>query len=138
MPIGRNTMERKPIAVSIAALVALLVVWSTARVLEAAPRDSGVTGNVLIYSCVVVIDPGDQCYKPYPTSIMVVTRAGNFVTKFMTDPNGRFEVFLKPGRYVLIPSGANSRTLLSVEAMEVRVEKGQFTPVQIVYDSGIR
>jgi hypothetical protein len=56
----------------------------------------------------------------------------------MTDEAGRFEVFLKPGNYILIPEGAGESSLPSVAAVAVCVEKKLLTPVRIVYDSGIR
>jgi hypothetical protein len=100
------------------------------------PR-SGVAGEVFIYVCPRPI-PGVNCYRPYPTSISVITDKGRLVTELMTDEAGRFEVFLKPGKYILIPEGAGESTFPSVDAVAVRVEKKLFTPVRIVYDSGIR
>jgi hypothetical protein len=96
-----------------------------------------VTGQVSIYTCPVVT-PGADCYDPYPTGITVTTGNGRFVTKLMTDSQGHFEVFLKPGKYVLIPDGARDGALPSVDELAVQVEKKQFTPVTIIYDSGIR
>ena len=59
------------------------------------------------------------------------------MAKVVTDDQGRFEVFLKPGSYELIPNGVEDGFPL-VKTLLVRVEKKQFTPVTIVYDSGIR
>lgn len=98
---------------------------------------SGVTGEVFIYVCPRPI-PGVNCYRPYPTSISVVTDKGRLVTELMTDEAGRFEVFLKPGNYILIPEGAGEPTFPIVAPVAVCVEKKLFTPVRIVYDSGIR
>ncbi len=56
----------------------------------------------------------------------------------MTDEQGHFEIFLKPGDYVLIPDGASEGESPLVKPQPVRVEKKQFTPATIVYDSGIR
>jgi hypothetical protein len=98
---------------------------------------SGVAGGVFIYVCPRPI-PGVNCYRPYQTSISIVTDDGRFVTELMTDEAGRFEVLLKPGNYVLIPAGAGEHTLPRVDVVAVRVEKKHFTPVTIVYNSGIR
>ena len=38
-----------------------------------------------------------NCDRPYPTGIIAVTDDGRFVTDVVTDEQGRFEVFLKPG-----------------------------------------
>jgi hypothetical protein len=99
-------------------------------------HQSGINGEVVLSTCPVVF-PGSDCYRPYPTSITIVTGNGRFVTKVVTDDQGRFEVFLKPGNYELIPDGADDGFPL-VKALVVRLEKKQFTPVTIVYDSGIR
>ena len=103
-----------------------------------AHHQSGVTGEVFIYVC-PQLQPGFDRERPYQTGITVVTDDGRFVTEFLTDEQGRFEAFLKPGNYVLIPDGAGGpRQLPRVETLAVTVEKKSFTPVTIVYDSGIR
>ena len=66
-----------------------------------------------------------------------MTDNGRFVTNVVTDDQGHFEVFLKPGNYELIPDGVYDGFPL-VKTLVVRVEKKQFTPVTIVCDSGIR
>ena len=97
---------------------------------------SGITGEVFISDCPLV-RRGLNCDRPYPTGITVVTGNRRFIT-VATDGQGKFEVFLKPGDYVLIPDGAGEAKFPRVEALAVRVEKDSFTPVTIVYDSGIR
>ena len=98
---------------------------------------SGVVGQVFLYGCPVQ-GPGIICYRPYQTSITVVTADGDSVAEVRTDKDGHFEISLKPGDYVLIPDGAGGLRLPSVEAVSVRVEKKQFTTVRVVYDSGMR
>ena len=100
-------------------------------------HQSGITGEVFISVCLVV-RLGENCDRPYPTGITVVTENGRFVTDVVTDALGKFEVFLKPGDYVLIPDGAGQATLPHVDTLAVRVEEKQFAAVTIVYDSGIR
>jgi hypothetical protein len=117
-------------------LVASLIFLST---LEAGQQDSGVTGQVFIYVCPTVVpQPDDQCFEPYPTGILVLTRAGVFVTKVLTDQDGQFEIPLRPGRYFLIPDRANRRDFPTVDPVLVHVQKKRFADVEIVYDSGIR
>jgi hypothetical protein len=107
--------------------------------LQAGQQDSGVTGQVFIYVCPVVVpEPDDQCFQPYPTGILVLTRAGAFVTKVLTDQDGQFEIPLRPGRYFLIPDMANRRQFPTVDPVLVHVQKKRFAEVEIVYDSGIR
>ncbi len=100
-------------------------------------HQSGITGEVFIYICPVV-RLGENCDRPYPTGITIITDDGQFVTEIVTDAEGHFEVFLKPGDYVLVPKGAGEATFPRVEELAVHVEKKQFTAVTIVYDSGIR
>jgi hypothetical protein len=100
-------------------------------------HQSGVTGEVFISVCPVV-RLGENCDRPYPTGITIMTDDGQFVTEIVTDAEGRFEVFLKPGDYVLVPKGAGEATFPRVEELAVHVDKKQFTAVTIVYDSGIR
>src|SRR6266571_456891 len=68
-------------------------------------HQSGITGEVFIYICPVV-RLGENCDRPYPTGITIITDDGQFVTEIVTDAEGHFEVFLKPGDYVLVPKGA--------------------------------
>lgn len=100
-------------------------------------EQSGITGQVFISVCPVV-RLGENCDRPFSTGITVVTDDGRFVTHLVTDGQGRFDVFLKPGDYVLVPDGAGQATFPHVETLAVRVEQKSFTPVTIVYDSGIR
>jgi len=104
---------------------------------QAGHDESGVTGRVFISVCPVV-RLGENCDRPYPTGINIITDDGQFVTEIVTDAEGRFEVFLKPGDYVLVPKGAGEATFPHVDELAVHVEKKQFTAVTIVYDSGIR
>jgi hypothetical protein len=100
---------------------------------------SGVVGQVFIGPTCPQIRPDLDCRdRPFQTGITVVSDDGRFVTDLMTDEAGRFAVLLKPGNYVLIPDGAAEPTLPGVDVVAVRVEKKLFTPVTIVYDSGIR
>ena len=98
---------------------------------------SGVTGQVFISVCPVV-RLGENCDRPYPTGITIITDDGQFVTEIITDAEARFEVTLKPGDYVLVPKGAGEPTFPQVEELAVHVARKQFTAVTIVYDSGIR
>jgi hypothetical protein len=91
-----------------------------------------------LYLHLPVVRRGINCDRPYQTGITVVTEDGRFVTELVTDEQGRFEVFLKLGNYVLIPDGAGEPTFPHVETLAVHVEQKSFTPVTIIYDSGIR
>jgi len=118
----------------------LLAGWLTPSAIQAAGHPhSGVIGQVFIGPTCPNIPPGLNCPdRPFQTSITVYSHAGRFITRFTTDAEGQFEVALKPGRYVLVPDGAGSLRPPYVAAVEVVVEKKEFTPVIIGYDSGLR
>jgi len=127
---------KERIASLIAGLGLLAVAFIPGNAVAEGHHQSGINGQAVLYTCPVVF-PGSDCYRPYPTGFTIVTDNGRFVTNVVTDDQGHFEVFLKPGNYELIPDGVYDGFPL-VKTLVVRVEKKQFTPVTIVYDSGIR
>jgi hypothetical protein len=127
---------KRQIALLLAGLTGMAVSLMPVDTARAAYQQSGISGQVFLYTCAVVY-PGAVCYEPYQASINVVTQAGRFITRFTTDQEGRFQIFLRPGTYVLVSSRAQ-QTLPFLKPVTVRVEPRTFTPVTIVYDSGIR
>ena len=99
-------------------------------------HQSGITGQVLLYTCPVVF-PGANCSRPYQTSFVVESEAGRFVTTVMSGAQGQFEAFLKPGDYVLVADPA-SQPFPFLKPIAAHVDKKQFTTVTVVFDSGIR
>jgi len=90
----------------------------------------------MIYGCPAV-GPGFVCLHSYPTGITVVTDRVHFVTSLNKDQDGNFEILLEPGEYSLIPAGVGG-SVPSAGVITVHVDANRFTPVSIVYDSGIR
>ena len=118
----------------------LLVGWLTPSAIQAAgPTHSGIIGQVFIGP---TCPSGFGCPdRPFQTSISVYSDTGTFITEFTTDAEGQFEVRLKPGRYVLVPAGAESPNRPHppyVVVVEVVVQKKELTPVIITYDNGLR
>jgi hypothetical protein len=66
----------------------------------------------------------------------VLDAAGQAVTRFTTDAEGRFNVPLQPGKYTLQPQ--TTGTLPKAIEQEITVVSGQVLTVTITYDSGIR
>ncbi len=66
------------------------------------------------------------------------TATGRFVTRVTTDQDGHFQVFLKPGDYVLIGDMGDNLFFPNVKPVSFHVDKKHITEVTIVYDSGIR
>jgi hypothetical protein len=65
----------------------------------------------------------------------VVRRDGAVVSNVKTDGQGRFEVRLGPGQYVLESESAG---LPLLKPVDVTVREHEFTDVELAFDSGIR
>lgn len=99
---------------------------------------SGIEGQVLIGpACPGPVSLATPCPdKPYQAAIVVRDQSGKEVQQFETDTNGHFRVILQPGEYTLVPQAPGA--LPHAGEQVVTVTSGQFTPVTITYDSGIR
>ncbi len=118
------------------------------------PAESGIEGHVLIGPTCPVSRSGEGCEdQPYQARITVLDEGGQTVNSLLTEADGHFKLVLEPGTYVLRPenldstaaegeSGAfslpRSQQYPFAEEQKVIVMEGQFTPVDIVFDSGIR
>jgi hypothetical protein len=99
---------------------------------------SGIEGRVWIGPAC----PGPQSLaspcpdQPYQATITILKASDEVVARVQSDQQGYFRLELPPGTYVLRPeSGA---VMPRAPEQTVAVLPGQFTPVQIVYDSGMR
>lgn len=119
----------------IVAVVALLL---PAACLEqpASPPDSGIRGVVLLGPQCPVEREGTPCpAKPFVGSVEV-TRPG-FSVEVETDEEGRFEMGLDPGTYVVqaVVEGDGPPTAVP---LDVTVKAGELTEVTLEVDTGIR
>ena len=99
-------------------------------------HDSGIEGEVILRPVSPVEWPGMVNQRPYEAPIGVADRAGRVVAGIRSGPDGRFRIILEPGTYVLHPE--SDAMYPQAPAQTVTVMKDQFTPVRIIYDSGIR
>lgn len=103
-----------------------------------APGSSGIEGQVWIGPAC----PGPQSLaspcpdQPYQATIAVLKADGEVIAHIQSDAQGRFHLELPPGTYVLRPESPGPLPFAAEQT--VIVVAGQFTPVQIIYDSGIR
>lgn len=101
---------------------------------------SGIQGQVLVGpTCPgpVRAEAGTQCAdKPLQATFTVLNQSKQPVTQFQTDIQGHFQIALPPGTYILQPE--TSSALPRAAEQTVTVMKGQFTDLQIIFDSGIR
>ena len=117
----------------------LIALFSMTAVAETPPPDtSGIEGTVLVSPS----RPGPIRKDEGPSVAPVgnaqfVVKAGDATVKtFTTDGEGRFQVALPPGHYVIVREGASSR--VGRWRFEADVVAGQMTKVNWTADSGMR
>ena len=100
---------------------------------------SGIKGQVLIGPACPVMQVESPCPdQPYQTTLTVLTLDGQEVTRFSSDAEGKFEVNLPPGDYVLHPDLPAGRPIPSAADVPFTVIPNEFTNIIVTYDSGIR
>ena len=100
---------------------------------------SGIEGDVVVGpTCPGPERVGQVCEQPYQATLTVLDQAGKTVTSFQTDAQGHFRVPLAPGTYTIHPEPPASGPLPRAKDQRVTVTAGQFAPVSIRYDTGIR
>ena len=77
-------------------------------------------------------------HQPYQATITVFDAQNNSVSSFQTGADGSFKVSLEPGDYTLGPESPPNSPYPRAEKLDVTVTEGEFTPVEIRFDSGIR
>lgn len=101
------------------------------------PAESGIEGQSTIGPACPVVKIDEPCPdQPYQATLSVLDSSGNQVTQFTTDENGQFRINLAPGEYIL--HAELTSVMPTAEDVPFTVSSGQFTTVNIVYDSGIR
>ena len=75
--------------------------------------------------------------RPLDATLEVVGASGEVVTTVRTGKDGRFEVAVSPGRYVL-RARRSASPLPSLKETEVEVSPHRYTSVVLHFDSGIR
>jgi len=108
------------------------------------PPPSGVRGTVILGpTCPIGGEPGASdpipCLTPYVAQLVVVDGQGVAVAQVTSDADGRFEVTLPPGDYVITPTPPASGDLFPIaQPLSVVVIAGEYLEIQINYDTGIR
>ena len=98
---------------------------------------SGVEGYVFIGPTCPVVQAGNPCPdKPYQATLSVLDTHGKKILKFQTDINGTFHVPLATGEYILHPESPG--VMPNAPEQPFTILAGQFTKLNITYDSGIR
>jgi hypothetical protein len=114
-------------------LLAALTVLTACGGNSAGGADSGIRGRAVLGPACPV-EPCSVSESPY-TGSFLVRRDAAVVAKVKTNGQGRFEVRLGPGQYVL---ESESVGLPLLKPVEVTVRAHEFTDVELAFDSGIR
>jgi hypothetical protein len=102
---------------------------------------SGVRGVATAGPISPVERPGVPNTRPLSNALITVQPAGGGqeIARTRTGRDGRFEIALSPGTYLLVPLPPEPAARLPrAEPRTVRVQEGKFTEVVVEYDTGIR
>ena len=100
-------------------------------------EDTGVEGETLLGPICPVVRLDQTCPdQPYQATLMVLTPVGKKIAQIQTDVNGRYWLALLPGNYIMHPESPN--VMPQAQDQPFTVIAGQFTKLDIFYDSGIR
>ena len=109
----------------------------------AIPPETGIAGQIWIGPMCPAMQVGEVCPdQPYQATLTVNTLPGagkpngTRVTQFESDEEGYFHIPLSPGEYILHPESPNG--IPFAEDQTFIVLEGEYTPIIVLYDSGIR
>src|SRR3954470_22878002 len=96
----------------------------------------GIVGEVWINAC-PVITPFPCPNEPHQGTIWIFNERGRLVEEVVSDVDGSFVVFLKPGIYKFVPQKPVGWRAAwpSAAPVDVVVKPGMFVPVSIVYST---
>ena len=127
----------------LAAVLALVIGCSEIGIpIETPTPPSGIRGTVVLGpTCPGGQEPGDNppvaCLTPYAASLVVTDSEGAPAARVASSADGKFQVDLPPGEYVVTPAtGADTYPI--AQPVSVTVSAGQYAEVEINYDTGIR
>jgi hypothetical protein len=103
------------------------------------PANTGIQGEVLIGPVCPVVQLNNPCPdKPYQATLAILTSEGRKIMKVTSNAEGRFQVPLTPGNYILHPETPPNQPMPFAAEQFFRVAEGQFTQLKVTYDRGIR
>ena len=115
----------------------MILVLATCSLYSPTPRGSGIEGQVLLGPMCPVVQQGQACPdQPYQATLTVKDLSGVQIAQFQTNEEGRFQIPLVPGEYILHPESPNGIPFAGDQSF--LVETGRYTQITIHYDSGIR
>lgn len=101
---------------------------------------TGIEGVVTIGPMCPVVQENTPCPdEPFQAEIVIQDADdGDEVARFETAEDGTFTIGLMPGTYWLLPQWPNDGAPPSAQEQQVEVRTGEYTHVDVQYDSGIR
>jgi hypothetical protein len=103
--------------------------------------ESGIEGQSVIGPTRPHIRQNDPTpdVAPYKTTLLILTANGEReIKRLETDADGRFRLALAPGEYLVRALSGQGKMGPRAGDQEVSVRAGQFTKIQINFDSGLR
>jgi hypothetical protein len=102
---------------------------------------SGIRGIAIEGPISPVVRPGIPNTRPLPYGIVTVQPAGggSEIARQQADVNGRFQIALPPGTYLVVPLPPQPGAMFPRgQSQTVTVPQGQFVDLILQYDTGIR
>ncbi|HWH23797.1 MAG TPA: carboxypeptidase-like regulatory domain-containing protein [Candidatus Limnocylindria bacterium] len=98
---------------------------------------SGISGKVVLGpTCPVEVEGEPPCVTPYAALLLVLDTAGNVAGRATSADDGTFRLDLPPGDYVVTPQSGDPFPV--AQPINVTVVAGEYTELEINYDTGIR
>jgi hypothetical protein len=124
-------------AASLLTLTLLLSGGAASCAAPAAPDATALAGTVVRGPTQPVCRVDASCEAPF-SAAFTVERGGRVVAGFRSDSEGRFEVLLTPGSYVIVPGPDAPLPSPLSQRKEVAVASSGKTMVRLLFDTGIR
>jgi hypothetical protein len=101
---------------------------------------TGIKGVAMEGPITPVSRPGVPNSQPLPNAVIMVEPAGGgkVITQVVADSQGRFQVLLPPGTYLLVPVAPKGQLVPRGISETVTVPAQGFAQVVVNYDTGIR
>ena len=104
------------------------------------PAPGGIRGTVILGPTCPGGEPGATdpvlCLTPYAAQLVILDAQNQVAGRVTSGTDGRFEISLPPGSYVITPIGGDPSPI--AQPVSVIVRAGEYIEVQINYDTGIR
>jgi len=103
------------------------------------PPNTGIVGTITLGPMCPVQQENQPCPdNPYQATLTLIDERGTKVMTTESDAIGNFQADVPPGTYTLHPEHSPEGLFPIAADQTVIVVAGQYTQVQVVYDTGIR